>query len=92
MKAIRIPKFVDDPAQIMIFEIDEVIVMTMLFGLGIILEKLFVMMIIMVVVWQVFKRVKMSSHRGLLQHTAFWYGFDNFKWRFGNSFNRYFGG
>lgn len=90
MEDVNIPRFIDDQLQFYFWELDEVIVMTSIFALGIWLGQMLYSMVGMFVVYKLFVRVKNAAHRGLLLHLAYWHGLFALKATVKNGFDRHF--
>jgi conjugal transfer pilus assembly protein TraL len=87
-----IPRYIDDPGQLAMFEFDEVILLSVLFFLGVAGDMLGWCIAAMYFVNKAFVHIKSSSQRGLLMHGAYWVGIAKLKGPYGNSFDKYYGG
>jgi conjugal transfer pilus assembly protein TraL len=85
----KIPKYIDDPAQIFFWEIDDVIVFTVFMGIGIIIDMLFIMIMIGVGIVYGIQKMKQVKADGFLMHALYWYGAIPLK-RLPPSYNREF--
>ena len=75
MNEIPIPRYVDAQHQVFFWEIDEVVIITSILGLGIALDFFFYSLVPAIVLGMVFSRYKNGNLDGVLQHMAYWAGF-----------------
>jgi conjugal transfer pilus assembly protein TraL len=68
-----IPNYLDDPQQILFWEFDEVILLSIMFSIGIIVNQLSVLIIIGLIGIKFFRKVKDRQANGFLQHAVYWY-------------------
>lgn len=72
---LRMPKTLDDPDQILLWSMDEFIVVAILFGLGITFHQLSISMISAFIFLKVYRRYRDGRPRGFMQHVMYWHGF-----------------
>lgn len=70
----RIPRYLDSPAQLLWWEIDEVAVVVLMISLGIAFEYFFVCATIGLVAAKAMRRVKEGKQDNYLLHWLFWHG------------------
>jgi len=71
----QMPKSLDDPDQVLLWSIDELLPVAVLFGLGITMHQLTAAVVGIVVFLKVYRRFRDGRPAGYLQHLAYWYGF-----------------
>jgi type IV conjugative transfer system protein TraL len=74
MNKIKIPRYIDNQPQLLMWELDEFCVAVGLFGMGIITETLWIQMVLIVLVSGLLKKFKKDNLEGALLHIAFWSG------------------
>lgn len=74
MSEIAIPRYVDSQAQMFWWEVDELIPLVSMFGVGIMIGSIATMMIPAVGVSYLFSRFKSASLDGVLLHLGYWIG------------------
>jgi conjugal transfer pilus assembly protein TraL len=75
MNEIDIPRYVDSQHQMFFWELDEVVIIASIIGLGMLLDYLFYSMIPAIAIGLIFSRYKNGNLEGVLMHMAFWAGF-----------------
>jgi conjugal transfer pilus assembly protein TraL len=68
-----IPNYLDDQQQILFWEFDEVILLSIMFSIGIIVNQLSILIIIGLVGIKFFRKVKDRQANGFLLHALYWY-------------------
>jgi len=74
MNEIEIPRYVDSQHQFFFWELDEVVIIVSIIGLGMALDYLFSSMIPAFLVGWIFSRYKNGNLEGALVHMAYWFG------------------
>ncbi len=90
MDLVQIPRYVDSQMQILFWEIDEVVPVVALMGVGIMTDTMLYMVGVMVVVWKLFGRFKNSNLDGILMHLAYANGISNLNRRFPPGIERFY--
>lgn len=81
-EAIPIPRYVDAPMQVLLWEIDEVIPIIALFAIGIVTGLMMYMLVLIFLLVQVFSRFKSAHLDGILMHLAYAHGIAKLNHRF----------
>lgn len=93
MKEERLPSYVDNPPPIFFWEMDEFIVVAIVFAVvGIFMKSFFIAIILMWASGKVFGMIKNATHKGALFHLLYWYGLTKVTSKFDNGLAREFGG
>lgn len=74
MEKVRIPQYVDELPQVWFWEIDEAFFIILGLFVGIIINWMFTCAVIGIALASLFGRFKQGQNRGMLVHTAYWYG------------------
>lgn len=82
MDVVPIPRYVDAQMQVLFWELDEVVPVVALMGVGIMTDTLAYMFIVMVIVWKLFGRFKDNNLDGILMHLAYVNGLASLNKRF----------
>lgn len=82
MDLVPIPRYVDSQMQILFWEIDEVVPVVALMGVGIMTDTMGYMIFVMVIVWKLFGKFKNRNLDGVLMHMAYAGGLSNLNKRF----------
>ena len=69
----NIPNYLDDQQQILFWEFDEVILLSIMFSIGIIVNYLSVLIIIGLIGIKFFRKIKDRQANGFLLHALYWY-------------------
>lgn len=69
----EIPNYLDDPQQILFWEFDEFILMSIAFGVGIMVNYLGMLLISGLVGIKFYRRIKDRQAMGFLIHAIYWY-------------------
>jgi len=70
----KIARYIDDPPQIFFWDIDEIIIFGMFFGIGMLANILTIMIFIAIGVNLLFSRVKQCRSDGFFLHILYWLG------------------
>jgi conjugal transfer pilus assembly protein TraL len=70
---IEIPNHMDDPQQILFWEFDELILLSFLFGLGIVVNFLGVLLLAGLVGIKFYRKFKDRQAQGFFFHALYWY-------------------
>jgi len=79
MEKIIIPRYVDDPPQILFFSLDEFVLIMLFAVLGELWGMLFPGILLGVGIARIFKKLQEGAMPGLLYHMLFWIGIVTFK-------------
>lgn len=90
MSPVKIPRYIDDPMQVLLWELDDVLPFLAMFGLGLLLHKLLPMAVIGYFASRYVMKMKAANLRGLLEHTGFWFGLISLNKRDANGLVREF--
>lgn len=90
MKTVRIPRYVDNPMQVALWELDEIIPFCACLGLGLVLHQSMYMMAIGLFFSNIMIRAKRSNLRGVLSHMGYWNGYTGLNKRDKNGLDREF--
>jgi type IV conjugative transfer system protein TraL len=71
----KIESHVNDPTTIFFWEIDEVIVIASCTFLGIMIGKMFSLLLLGFFLSYILKRIKRKSAEGVMMHFLYWHGF-----------------
>lgn len=85
-----IPRYIDDQYQVLFWEIDEVAILVMCFGLGIVFELLAPLVGLGFAFIYSFRRWKYHHMEGILLHICYWHGLMNLNKLFKNGLEREF--
>lgn len=75
----RIPRMLDRPKQLFFWEVDEVIPIVGLVGVGIISNMLFFSLVTGIIAAKVVKKLKTGKMDGVMFHLLHWYGVFNLR-------------
>ena len=76
MKLVNIPHHITNPPQFLWWEVDELIPMIVIFGIGFIaMRAIFISLVAMFIVGKLYSKFKQGRHRGYLRHLLYYYGF-----------------
>ncbi len=88
MREVSIPRFIDSPTQFLFWEIDEVAIVVVCMGIGIVFEVLGPLLLAgLFITWQ-FRKFKMARMEGVLHHMAYWFGIFTLNKKFSNGLER----
>lgn len=90
MTPVKVPRYIDNPIQVGLWELDEVIPLVAAIGIGIAFKMLFVLAPIGYVMTRLIVKSKSTGLRGVIQHAAFFYGFTALNKVFDNGLKREF--
>ena len=90
MNEVPIPGYVDAQHQFFFWEIDEVVIIMSIIGLGIVLDLLLYSFLPAIGVGMLFSRYKNGNLDGVLMHASYWYGFMGLNKYFKNGQSRHF--
>lgn len=82
MNPVKIPRYVDSQMQVLFWEIDEIVPVVALMGVGIVTDTLSYMLVLMIIVWKVFGKFKNNNLDGILMHLAYVNGIAQLNKRF----------
>lgn len=68
-----IPNYIDDPQQILFWEFDEFILLSIAFGVGIMVNFLGVLILSGLAGVKLYRRIKDRQANGFLLHALYWY-------------------
>ena len=71
----RMPKSLNDPTQVLLWSLDEFIVVAILFGVGLIFRQLLLAIACIFIFLKVYRRFRDGRPNGFFQHLMYWYGF-----------------
>lgn len=74
MNDVHIPRYIDSQPQFFLWELDEFCVAVGLFGIGIISETMWTMILMIILISGWLKKYKNENLEGALLHIAFWAG------------------
>ena len=89
MNEVPIPRYVDSQHQFFFWEVDEVVIIMSIIGLGIALDFLLYSLLPAIGVGMVFSRYKNGNLDGILMHMAYWSGFMALNKYFSNGQSRH---
>lgn len=69
----KIPNYLDDPQQMLVWEFDEFILLAFAFGLGILTNHLGVLLIAGLVGVKYYRKIKDRQANGFLIHLVYWH-------------------
>ena len=69
----KIPNYLDDPAQMLFWEIDEFLILCVFFGVGIVAGQLTAMVVFALVLVRVYRKVRDRRPNGFLVHMVYWH-------------------
>ena len=69
------PKSIDDPAQVLLWSLDEFVLVAVLFGVGLTFRQLTIAVISIFILLKVYRRFRDGRPNGFLQHFMYWHGF-----------------
>lgn len=69
----RIPNYLDDPQQLLFWEFDEFILLSIMFGIGIMVNYLGSMILVGLVGIKFYRKIKDRQANGFLLHILYWY-------------------
>jgi len=70
----RIARYIDDPPQIFFWEVDEIVIFSTFFALGMLADTLTVMIFLGIGVAILFSKVKQNRSDGFFLHVLYWLG------------------
>lgn len=70
----KMPKTIDSPDQILLWSIDELIPVIVIFGLGIIMHQLTIAVILIFASLKFYRRFRDGRPAGYFAHLMYWYG------------------
>ncbi|QXP89487.1 type IV conjugative transfer system protein TraL [Methylococcus capsulatus] len=71
MKAI--PNYLDDPEQVLLWEIDEFLILSTLFAVGLMINYLAVCLFVGYLLMRIYRRSRDSRGNGFVIHAAYWF-------------------
>ena len=74
MKQVKIPRYIDNPMQVLLWELDDVLPFLGMFGVGIVLDKILYLLPIGILLTIKMIRSKQANLRSLLKHMGYWIG------------------
>jgi len=69
------PRSLDEPDQVLLWSIDELIPVATVFGLGITMHQLTAAVVCIVLFLKFYRRFRDGRQSGYFQHVMYWYGF-----------------
>lgn len=91
MEPVKLPRHCDEPQQFLIWSVDEMAPLMVMFVLGFIIEKILICTVIGFFFVRTFRKFKDSRPDGYLMHMLYWYGLGVTKSHsVGNPFRRNF--
>lgn len=74
MKALRMPRSVDDQMYVLFWTADELLPGLFIFIVGVLIEAKLVCLLLAILVTKLFRRMKEGTPDGFLLHMGYWYG------------------
>lgn len=74
MEPVKLPTYVDEPHQFLLWSADEIIPLLTLFVMGVIFEQIIAFTCVGLVLTSVYKKYKASRPDGFLLHLLYWVG------------------
>ena len=75
VRSLRFPKSIDEADQVLLWSMDEFIIVAGMFGLGVVFRQLTFAVIAIIVFVKVYRRFREGNQPGFGLHFAYWYGF-----------------
>lgn len=75
----KIHRYIDDPPQFLIWDIDEVVIFAAFIGIGMMAGVLTIMIVIGIILSFLLKKIKQKASDGMLLHILYWYGIQPIK-------------
>lgn len=75
LRQVQMPRSLDDPQQILLWSVDELIPVATLFGLGIVMHQLTACVVGIYLFLKVYRRFREGRSKGFAVHWMYWYGF-----------------
>jgi conjugal transfer pilus assembly protein TraL len=69
----KIPNYLDDQQQVLFWEFDEFIILSLAFGIGIMIRYLTTLILVGLVAAKIFRRMKDRRANGFLIHFVYWH-------------------
>jgi conjugal transfer pilus assembly protein TraL len=69
------PRSLDDPDQMLLWSVDELVPVAVCFGLGITMHQMTAAVVGIFVFLKVYRRFRNGRPNGYMQHIMYWYGF-----------------
>lgn len=88
MKKVKVPRYIDNPMQVLLWELDDVLPFIGFFGVGLLLDKLIWFLPVGIILSRQMIKMKQSNLRGLLKHTGYWAGLITLNKRDNNGLRR----
>ena len=79
---IRMPQYADDPPQILLFSVDEFVIIMMFMVVGTLFNLMLPAMLVGIGIGRLFKKVQEGAMPGLLYHMLWWIGLVTLKGKF----------
>lgn len=91
MEPVKLPRHCDEPQQFLMWGIDEMAPLMVMFVLGFIVEKILLCTVVGLLFVRTFRKFKDARPEGYLMHMLYWYGLGVTKgYSVGNPFRRNF--
>lgn len=74
MKALRMPRNLDDQMYVLFWSADELLPGLFIFIVGVLINQKLVCLVIAAVITKLFRRMKEGNPDGFLLHCGYWYG------------------
>lgn len=74
MTPIILPKLIDTPPQIALWEMDDILPIVLLIGIGALVKHLIPCMIVGFILANIYAKFKLKTSRGAILYWAHWYG------------------
>jgi len=68
-----IPNYLDDPQQILFWEMDEFLLLAMMFGVGLMVNFLGLMLVTGLIGIKFYRKIKDRQANGFLMHASYWH-------------------
>lgn len=69
----KIPNYLDDPAQLLFWELDEFLLLSIMFAVGIMVNFLLTLVVIGIILVKYYRKMKDRRSNGFMLHVVYWY-------------------
>ncbi len=69
----KIPNYMDDPPQLLFWELDEFLMLSIMFGVGILVNYLLTLILIGIVFIKFYRKTKDRRATGFMLHVVYWH-------------------
>jgi conjugal transfer pilus assembly protein TraL len=77
MKALRMPRNLDDQLYVLFWSADELVPGMTIFVLGVLINQKLICLVLALVITRLFRRMKEGNPDGFLLHIGYWFGLIN---------------